>query len=159
MYQPKHIKRWREQINFTGDDFTDYYVVLFRFFRCTPLERSNFNYVREQLSDCGIGSETLVILPTFSDEVMMSRRYIMVHHTFDRGLRMADMLVARIKKKGSLDPEAEQQLSWTGITKSWRLKNLASRVALCQEAGVSVFAARRAEPTHESLIELLSEAT
>lgn len=159
MYQPKYLKPWREQINYTGENFDDYYVVLFRFFRCTPLERSNFHYVREQLSDCGVGSETMVILPTFSDEVMMSRRYIMVHKDFDRGLRMADMLAARIKKKGSLDPEAEQQLSWTGITKSWRLKNIPTRVALCQEAGISIFAARRAEPTHESLIELLSEAS
>jgi hypothetical protein len=159
LYQPKHLKLWREQINYTGDNFDDYYVVLFRFFRCTPLERSNFNYVKELLSDCGVDGETMVIFPTFSDEVMMSRRYIMVHKDCERGLRMADMLAARIKNKGSLDPEAEQQLSWTGITKSWRLKDIPARVALCREAGISIFAARRTEPTHESLIELLSEAS
>lgn len=157
-YAPKHIKRWIEQINYEGQDFNDYYVAIFRFFRCTPLERANFKYVKEHLSDCGAGSETMVIFPNFTDEVMMCRYYVLVHKDFDRGLRMADMFAARIKSKGSLDPEAEAQLNWAGITKSWHQKSLDTKVALCKEAGVSIFIARRTDPTHESLIELLSEA-
>ena len=52
MYKPQYLKRWVEQINYIGENFDDYYVAAWRFFRCTPLERSNFRYIREHLRDC-----------------------------------------------------------------------------------------------------------
>lgn len=156
MYIPKHLKRWREQVNFSGENFDDYYVAIWRFFRCTPVERSNFKYIRAHLADCWALPDQ-VIEPNFTDEVMMARFYIMVHKDADKALRMADMFAERIKRKGSLDPEAERQLNWDTIVRIWRLMSLRGKVEICNEADVSIFAARRENPTHESLIELLSE--
>jgi len=73
------------------------------------VERSNFAYVKEHLADCGLGAETLIINPVFTDAVMSCRYYVMVHQSFDRGLRMADMFAERIRRKGVLDPDAEKQ--------------------------------------------------
>jgi hypothetical protein len=126
-----------------------------RFFRCTPLERSNFLYVRDHLRDCG----DVFVEAAFTDAVMTARFYLLVHETADRALKMADMFAARVRQKGSLDPDGERELDAAGISRLWHMRSLAGRVELCREAGVSIFAARRREPTHELLIESLSEAT
>jgi hypothetical protein len=157
-YTPQHLRRWREQVNYQGDNFDDYYVAIWRFFRCTPLERSNFRYVKDHLNDSGAAAGA-VILPSFTDEVMMCRYYVMVHQDATRALKMADMFAERIKRKGSLDPDGERQLNWDAIVKIWHLMATPGRIQLCREANVSIFAARRQDPTHESLIELLSEAS
>lgn len=154
-FQPKHIKRWFEYVNYEGENFDSYYIAAWRFFRCTPLERANFKYIKTHLQDCG---DTGVIFPMFTDEVMMRRYYILVHEDSTKALKMADMFAERIKRKSSLDPEAEFQLNWEGIIKLWHLRSMQSKIDLCNEAEISIFAARRKNPTHESLIELLSEA-
>jgi hypothetical protein len=139
-YTPKHIARWREQINYTGESFDDYYIAAWRFFRCTPCERSNFLYVKEHLVDCGDtkGIEEVA----FSDEVMMSRYYIFVHQDNERALRMADMFAERVKRKGSLDPEQEERMCYVEVHKRWHLAKLHLKAAYCHEAGISIFAAR-----------------
>ena len=88
---------------------------------------------------------------------MMCRYYLLAHESNDRLLRMADMFAGRVKDKGSLDPDGERQLDLAAVTKIWHMKSLAGRVELCQEAGVSIFAARRKDPTHELLIESMTE--
>src|SRR5882672_11735680 len=138
MHQPKHLRRWFDQINFEytedGDSLTDYYVASWRYFRCSPVERSNFAYISDHLRDCG-ASQDQVIFPVFTDEVMACRYYALVHKDFDRGLRMADMFAERIKRKGTLDPESERQMDKESVSSSWKKKQLSTRVSLCQEAG------------------------
>lgn len=164
MYTPKYIHLWVEQVNYEGKNFDDYYVAAWRFFRCSPRERSNFRYIKDHLKDCGVpagaflGEETgAVIFPSFSDELMLCRYYILVHKDCDKALRMADMFAGRIKRKGSLDPDSEAEMDIASITNSWHKMSTAAKVGLCKEAGVSVFVARRKDPTHELIIELLSE--
>lgn len=161
MYQPKHIRRWFDQINFEytdeGDTLTGYYVAAWRYFRCSPVERSNFAYIREHLGDCGsVGDQ--VIFPAFTDAVMACRYYILVRSDFERGLRMADMFAERIARKGALDPDAEKRIDQEAVALTWRKSKLATRVALCQEAGVSVFAARREVLSSEPVMQLMSES-
>lgn len=157
MFTPKHLKKWVTFINYTGQEFDDYYIANWRFFRCTPVERSNFKYTKDHLKDCG-AADGDVIFPSFTDELMMCRYYILIHKDADRALRMADMFAERVERKGSLDPEGEALMDSAAITKCWRFKSIAARIGLCREAGISIFMARRAAPTHELLIELLSEA-
>lgn len=157
MYTPEHVERWKEQINYEGDNFDDFYVIMFRFFRCTPLERANFKYISDHLKDSG-ADDGHVIFPSFTDEVMMCRYYIMVHKDADRALRMADMFAGRIKRKGSLDPDLESAMNWKGVRKSWHMKSLRAKISLCSEAGISIFAAREVDPKHDDLLALLSEA-
>lgn len=156
-YIPRHLKRWFEQVNYEGGDFTDYYVAAWRYFRCSPVERANFAYIREHLSDCG-ADEAQVIFPVFTDAVMSCRYYVMVHKDCERGLRMADMFAERIKRKGVLDPDAEKQIDAEAVALTWRKSQLHTRVLLCQEAGVSPFIARHEVLTNDSVIQLMSEA-
>lgn len=152
---PKHLKRWIEQINYEGTNFDDYFVAGWRYFRCSPVERSNFAYIKEHLLDCG---QEGVILPVFTDAVMSCRYYVMVHKDCERGLRMADMFAERIKRKGVLDPDAEKQIDAEAVALTWRKSQLHTRVLLCQEAGVSPFIARHEVLTNDSVIQLMSEA-
>lgn len=157
-FKPKHILRWREQVNYTGENFDQYFIAYWRFFRCTPMDRANFKYIKEHLLDCGT-SPGQIIFPAFTDEVQLCRYYILIHEDAERALKMADMFGERVHRKGSLDPELEQAMNWAGICKSWRLKSLQGKVDICKEAGVSIFAARRYTPNHELLAEVLAEAT
>lgn len=99
-----------------------------------------------------------MITPVFTDAVMMCRYYVMVHKDFERGLRMADMFAERIARKSVLDPEAERAIDQAAIALTWKKSLLATRVSLCQEAGVSVFLARHDALTNADVMQLMSEA-
>ncbi len=158
-YTPTHIKPWIEQINYTGEDFSEYYVASWRFFRCSPVEKSNHEYIREHLLDSVIVNEKVVITPTFSDEVMGFRYYVMVHREADRSLRMADMFAKRIAAKGSLDPENEVKVDRKSIHYSWGQFSLLAKVNMCKEAGVTIFAARNKKFPRQHAAKLYAHMT
>lgn len=156
MYRPKNLQAWHEQINYEGQNFDDYYVAIWRFFRCTPLERSNFKYVKTHLIDCG--DTAGLIFPSFTDEVMMCRYYVLIHKDNVRALRMADMFADRVRRKGSLDPDGERQLDITHSQRQWKMSTVEARIKLCKEAGEPELSAQ-SDTIPDSLIELLSEST
>lgn len=156
MYTPKHLTRWLEQVNYEGEDFNAYYVGAWRFFRCSPCERANFRYIRDHLADCA--DQTGIEEPVFTDEVMTLRYYVLIHESNERALRMADMFAERVKRKGSLDPEAEAKIDASAIQRHWCQCELMGRMLLCAEAGISIFAARRNKmPDNADLVALISE--
>lgn len=66
------------------------------------------------------------------------------------------MLVERMKRKGSLDPEMEERMRQESIQRAWNQASINRRVSYCREAGLSIFAARRANPpaaVAEALVE------
>ena len=140
-FLPSLVPRWIEQINYSGDDFSQYYVASWRFFRCSPVERSNHAYIRDHLLDVG-AVEGQVITPTFTDEVMGARYYVMVRDDFERGLRMAEMFAKRIAAKGSLDPASEAAIDQKSIRHTWNSSTMLSKILMCSEAGISLFSAR-----------------
>jgi hypothetical protein len=108
------------------------------------MERSNHDFVKENLLDSG-AAPGHVLTPTFTDEVMGFRYYVLVHRDADKALRMADMYAKRILFKGSLDPENELRVDRKTIHCSWAQLGVAPRINLCKEAGISIFAARSDE--------------
>jgi hypothetical protein len=138
---PRHIRPWVEYVNYQGDNFDGYWVAAWRFFRCSPLDRSNFKYIKDHLLQCG--NREGIELVTFSDALMLCRYYILVHESNQKALRMADMFAERIKRKGSLDPDMEVNINARAIQTKWRKSTTRARVEYCRESGVSVFAARR----------------
>jgi len=143
-YKPTHIFPWFETINYTGTLFTDFYVASWRFFRCSPMERSNHDFVKENLLDSG-AAPGHVLTPTFTDEVMGFRYYVLVHRDADKALRMADMYAKRILFKGSLDPENELRVDRKTIHCTWAQCGVPARMSICKEAGISIFASRSNE--------------
>ena len=140
-FEPLYIQRWIEQVNYDGLPFDGYYVASWRFFRCSPVERSNHEYIKAHLKDSG-AAEGQVIFPVFTDEVHALRYYVMVRGDFTKGLRMADMYAKRIIDKGSLDPENESQMDRNSIKHSWNSASTQGRINMCRDAGISIFAAR-----------------
>jgi len=136
------LQKWIEQINYSGELFLDYYVASWRFFRCSPVERSNHDFIKEHLQDSGFAPGQ-VVFPTWTDEVMGFRYGVLVRQDFEKGLRMADMYARRIAAKGSLDPEGELRADQKSIRHSWQVCGLQARIELCKDAGISIFAARR----------------
>lgn len=147
-YEPDYLKPWQEMINYQGENLDDYYIAAMRLFKCSPLERSNFEYIKHQVLGCfekpsDALLDNVVMVAHFTDEVHSLRYYVLIHRTADRALKMADMLVSRAMRKGSLDPEKEHQYALVACNGAWRNATRRDRIQFCTEAGVSIFAARR----------------
>jgi hypothetical protein len=98
------LQRWFPQVNFVGVDYSDYYIAAQRFFRCNALERATFAYIREQMH--GLGRKDLSVIDvTFTDECLVARYMVLVHKDFARGIRMAEMFMERLARKGYVDPD------------------------------------------------------
>ena len=107
--KPKYLEKWYEAANYEGVDYSGYYVAAQRMFRCNPMERLTYYYVRESLLDSVPSThphlDLSVIEVAFKDECLVARYMVLVHESFDRGLRMADMFVERLIRKGYVDPD------------------------------------------------------
>jgi hypothetical protein len=112
-FKPKWIEPWYEAANYQGEIYADYYVAATRFFRCNPMERFTYQYIRENLKDSVPESYKLlpgfppepVIEVAFQDECLVARYQVLVHKDYGKGLRMADMYADRIALKGYVDPD------------------------------------------------------
>ena len=141
-YEPTHIRPWVELINYQGDSFDGYYIAAMRFFKCTPVERSNYDYILEHLEDTGADDDQVIDV-MFSDDSYLCRHYILVRKDATKALKMADMFAERVIRKGSLDPEMEETIDRAAVMRKWGKSAIRHRVAHCREAGVSIFAARK----------------
>lgn len=162
MFVPKHLERWAEQINYEGSNFDDYYVASWRFFRCTPVERANFKFIKARLAEHNLPAWA-ILYPAFTDEVMGVRYYAMIHKDCEKALRLADLWAARARNGVALDPQAAEDIDRRGMEKHWSLSSVAARLKYCQDCGITIFAARRKSLPYgkdgiEELIEQLSEA-
>jgi hypothetical protein len=107
------LQRWFAQVNYEGIDYSDYYIAAQRFFRCTGMERATFTYIREQMHGAVDPSENfqdVVLDVTFQDDCLIARYMVLVHKDFERGVRMAQMFLDRLERKGYVDPETADEL-------------------------------------------------
>lgn len=160
-YTPKHIERWHEMINYSGENFDKYYIGAYRPFKCTPCERANFEYITALVRDSGSPPDQ-ILLAKFHDEMLMGRYYLLIHESAIKALKMADMLNERMMRKGSLDPESEKCIDDYQVHKKWNTARLSTKVRICSEAGISIFVARQAlypegHPGSGNLYDILSE--
>jgi hypothetical protein len=106
-FKPKWIEPWYEAANYEGLNYADYYVAAIRFFRCNPMERFTYQYIREQLQGL-LMPAPLVIEVAFRDECLVARYHILVHKSCEKALRMAEMFADRIARKGYADPDTAE---------------------------------------------------
>lgn len=155
MYQPKHLQRWQELINYKGENFDDYYIVHWRFFRCTPTERANHQYIQHRLREVGGDGIEFAV---FTDAIMLLRYYVLVHKDNERALKTAENLLERMHRDGCLDEKLREKMHQESMQRQWNQATLKKRVGFCQEAGISVFAARRKViPTDPKILHILGE--
>jgi len=94
--------------------------------------------------------------------VLKRRYYLLIHKDSFKALKMADMFMERVKRKGSLDPEYEEKLTAEHLRRTWRNGTIRHKVAWCKEAGISIFTARNEEldevvTGYDDLVTLLLE--
>lgn len=136
-FKPAYMKRWRNQTNYVGQDFSDYFIAAMRLAQSGSIEKSNFKYIEKRTRGGATDIEQkLVIKPRFDDHAFGWRRYLLIHHTVTRALRIADMLNARTAAQEVLDPEGERRILSRTLRTSWQQASEVSRQELCAEAGI-----------------------
>lgn len=164
MYQPKHLRKWREPVNYVslnGRVYDDYWIGAMRFFRCSPVDKANYAYIKDLLLDCG-AQPGEVFEEKFSDEVLLKRFYLFIAPDCERALKMADMLAERVLRKGSIDPPMEVKHDGECVRQGWGNMSNRQKILMCLEAGLPWSVAKnRTFPEHlpdsDSLYRLLSE--
>lgn len=104
-FEPELLHPWVELVNYEGRPYSDYYIAAQRFFRCSPIERMTYDYIREHMLDDDCKDDGGVIEVTSGDECLIARYQILVHKYNARALRRAEMFVRRQLEKGYVDPE------------------------------------------------------
>lgn len=138
-YQPEHLKRWTLPDSYAGAHWPDYFVFLGQHRDSDTLTRSNFT--------CGldaIGGETETV------KVIRERHWavgwvewIAIHQSDATALQKADEIAAGLEDYPVVNEDHWSELEYNEAWEYWAGESVSHRVYLCQQAGISVFAARR----------------
>lgn len=141
-YEPTNLHRWTMPNSYMGEVWPAYYSAGFGQSRDSDdLEASNF---ATALAELGGESDTVTVVRE-SHWAVGWIEWIAIHQDDDRALAIADALVARYRDYPALDENDWSEREWNHACEAWGSADMRWRVDLCREAGVSIFAARRAE--------------
>lgn len=151
MCNPKHLKLWTMPDNYMGEVWPGYYVFLGQHRDSDSLTRSNFI--------CGlkeIGGETETV------QVVRERHWavgwvewIAIHQDDEKALEIADHIMDGLEDYPVVNEDHWSDLEWTEAHDYWQSMGLRERVAMCRDAGVSIFSARLNQPIPEVIFEQL----
>jgi hypothetical protein len=137
-YQPEHLQLWTRPDSYMGAEWPDYYVFLGQHRDSDPLARSNFECGLEAL---GGESDTVIVVRARHWAVGWCE-FIGVHKNDARALETADSITAALSDYPVLNEDHFSQLEWSEAENYWQQLPIKYRVEMCQEAGVTIFAAR-----------------
>ncbi len=154
MRNTKTPPRWTRPDSYAGAEWPEYFVFLGQNRDSDALTRSNFVRGLEL-----IGGE--------SDTVQVVRErhwacgwieWIAIHESDAQALAKAEEILTALEAYPVVDEDHFSQLEWDEAAEFWGGMSVAERAEYCQNAGVSVFAARHAHlPSDDTgaLMELL----
>ena len=128
--------------SYFGREWPDYYsagVGQSRDSDC--LEQSNFAAMLAALE----GESETVIVVRETHWAVGWVEWIAIHEADTAALAKADEQCGRLEDYPVLDEEDWSEREWNAQCETWEQASLRDRVEYCQRAGISVFAARRAE--------------
>ena len=144
-YVPTHCKRWKLPRSYMGASWTEYYAFLGQHRDSDAIYRSNFT----------VALAALRALPEFDGSDDGSRiivrethwavgwvEWIAIHETDEAWLRAADEMLACIENYLLLDEMHYSELEWNEACEYWQRMSVSNRVEVCQECGITPFAAR-----------------
>lgn len=134
----KAIKRWELPDSYWGAEWKEYFVFLGQHRDSDALSRSNFECGLEAL---GGESETIIVVRERHWAVGWVE-WIAIHQDNIEALEAADEMLCAISDYPILNESHFSELELSEAENYWQQLPLRYRVELCQEAGVSVFAAR-----------------
>ena len=137
----QHLQKWTRQDHYAGAEWSDYFVFLAQHRDSDTLTQSNFT--------CGLAR-----LGGESDTVRVVRErhwavgwveWIAVHESDTVACQKADAMLADLVAYPALDEDHFSELEWFEAADYWGRLTVRERVDICRDAGVSIFAARRAD--------------
>jgi hypothetical protein len=139
---PKHLKRWTRPECYFGAEWSEYYsagVGQSRDSDC--LKQSNFAVM---LSELGGESDTVIVVRE-SHWAVGWVEWIAIHQSDTAALAAADAQCGRLEDYPILDEMDWSEREWNAACETWERTGLRDRIEYCGRAGISIFAARRAE--------------
>jgi hypothetical protein len=140
--EPKHLKRWARPQSYIGANWEEYYsagVGQSRDSDC--LEQSNFAVMLAELG----GESVTVIVVRESHWAVGWVEWIAIHESDTTAIATADAARERLANYPILDEDDFGEREWDAMCETWEHASLRERIEYCGRAGISIFAARRAE--------------
>lgn len=134
----KAIKRWTLPDSYAGAHWPDYFVFVAQHRDSDALTRSNFECGLEAL---GGESETIIVVRERHWAVGWVE-WIAIHESDTEALEAADDMLCSLSDYPVLNESHFSELENEEAENYWEQLPLRYRVEMCQEAGISVFAAR-----------------
>ncbi len=137
----RHLQKWTRPDHYAGADWPEYFVFLSQHRDSDALTRSNFT--------CGLAR-----LGGESDTVRVVRErhwavgwveWIAVHESDTAACQKADDILSKLDAYPVMDEDHFSELEWSEAVDYWRSLTVRERADICRDAGVSIFAARRAD--------------
>ena len=154
------LERWTRPTCYIGKSWPDWYVGLGRHRESGTLDNVNFEVFLEEvtkasdglsinepeMANYGRGAEIdSVFVVRESHSLCGWVEWIAIHES-DRGaLRKARELFDKLNSYPVLDEDRWSETEYEEICTYWKQASLRERAEICKDAGVSIFAARRAE--------------
>lgn len=145
-FEPENLPRWTRPESFLAySDEWIYSPGAFVFLGQTrdsdSLTRSNFTCA---LKAIGGESETVRVVRE-SHWAVGWCEWIAIHESDAAALKAADEITAALSDYPVIDEDHWSELEWNEAAEYWESLSVRGRAEMCREAGLSVFAARRAE--------------
>lgn len=135
---PKNLKRWTLPRDYMGAHWDDYYVFLGKHRDSDSITRSNFTVGLDRL---GGESETVMVVRE-SHWAVGWVEWIAIHESDLDAIAKADAMAGKITDYPVLNEEHWSDLELSEACDYWASLSVRERIELCQEHGLSVFAAR-----------------
>ena len=141
MFEPEHLSLWTRPDNYGGHVWPCYYVFMHRNRDSDALTRSNFECA---LKEIGGESDTVEIVSERHWAVGWVE-WIAIHQDDIEALKRADRVMARLADYPVVDEDHYSDLEWDETMGLWENMTRGERIYWLDRAGLSIFAARRAE--------------
>jgi hypothetical protein len=137
-----HLHKWTRPACYIGAEWHEHYsagVGQSRDSDC--LEQSNFAVM---LAELGGESDTVIVVRE-SHWAVGWVEWIAIHQSDTAALAVADAACERLANYPILDEEDWSEREWNAACEVWEHAGLRDRIEYCSRAGISIFAAWRAE--------------
>jgi hypothetical protein len=129
---------WTRPNNYTGPEWSDYYVFLSQTRDSDTLTRSNFICALEQV---GGESETVIVVNE-SHWAVGWIEWIAIHKDDAKSLAIAEDIAEALESYPVVNEDHWSELEWNEACDFWESLSISERIAYCKDVGLSIFAAR-----------------
>ena len=139
------MQKWKRVSNYAGEDYSEYFVVYTQTRDSGTLDRSNFECITEAL-DPNMNTDDE------NENIIIARAshwgcgwidFLMVHESDEEAIAQAEDIEAQLNNYPALNDDHYYALCYEEDQEIWQTcLDISEKIKLCQEAKISIFAAR-----------------